>query len=150
MVEEWKEMKSMKAVITRKSHLFGLVTPVDTIYFDTLGHYASHREASLNNGWKVAQWPGLYDDGKMTCGGHTINFCLTGFQTRKFPEWKICIYTDSAHSWFVRLSQVSKNTWDIRFDPEILNYENTMDVAHLLITMIDSIYFQMVYISITA
>lgn len=145
--EEKGKWQSMKAIITKKSHMFGLYTPIDKIYFDTYGHFFGHREASLTSGIDIPIYPCMGLSYDQVGVAETSRFKLTlemdqkekPVQVYDFPIRTFCPllyamdgYIDSRRE-VIRIHPATPKTFQVQWDTSAVDIDEAMDIAHYLI-----------------
>ena len=141
-----KKVICMKAIIQYKSYLFGLGQSIDKIYFDTLGHFSSLKEAELKSGCKVRAGPKTNDITPLL--DYTIkigNDRYTGELRGPYASGKtcvvgehhikqtICIAKDKYDNYVIDIGMVNDKLYMIQFNPYKLDYDQAMDIGHQVI-----------------
>ena len=127
------EFKSIKAIIHRKSHLFGLYQPITHIYFDTKGYYSHPQEARLTSGWKI-QGNGYFQlQFSIINPTSKLNLVAYMFVNDNGTTSDNINVLGSTEIGYIYIHRTYNKSYDISYRPDILDLNDIMDIAHQLI-----------------
>lgn len=128
------EFKSIKAIIQRKSHFFGLYQSISNIYFDTEGYYSQLREASLTSGWKVHRID--LTSSILITNSENKKELIAHINLEHPPYYDIIVYKYSVKGLSnscLYIYRRSDKSYEIYFQSDILDYDDVIDIAYQLL-----------------